>query len=312
MIDDRLRDAIAAHDPSPTSMPSWAAVERDAARMASTERRRRVGTVASASVAAVVVIALTVTALVRENGERIDVVGEGPRSTTTIEVTTTTTTSTSLAPSAGADPASVDGIYPDRTAYDRDGEAAYADPKSTAIAFATDYLGMASPVVADAAGPGERWTVRPNARASVTTTLELAQVGDGGPWTVTSAATPGIVVTAPARLALVASPVTVRGSAHAFEGHVGVEVREDGMRKDSSLGTTFVTGGGDQLVPFSGKVTFDAPAKGAGAVVLIEPSAEDGSTLAATVVRVRFGTASQARALGNDLILPFDSVGPVT
>lgn len=318
MIDDRLRDAIAAHDPGTGTGPSWDDIERGAARVASSRRRRRIGAAALASAAAVAVVALTVGGLVGDDGEGVEIVADEPATTTTTEVTTTTstststTTSTTLAPVVSADPASVDGIYPDRTAYDRDGEAAYADPGMTATAFAKDYLGMASPVVSPAAGPGQRWTLRPNPRASVATTLELAQVGEGGPWTVTSAATAGIVVASPTRLAPVASPLTVRGSARAFEGHVDVQVRQDGMGKDASLGRTFVTGGGDQLVPFHGEVAFEAPSEGAGAVVFTEPSAEDGSTLAATVVRIRFGTASQPEALGPDSLLRFDGVGPIT
>jgi hypothetical protein len=41
--------------------------------------------------------------------------------------------------------------------------------------------------------------------------------------------------------------------------------------------------------PFSGELAFDLPADAQhGVLVLLEPSAEDGSTIAATVIRVHF------------------------
>ena len=49
-----------------------------------------------------------------------------------------------------------------------------------------------------------------------------------------------------------------------------------------------MTGGGDQLRPFSGDVAFRAPSKPAGAITLVELSAADGAVRKATVVRVRF------------------------
>ena len=98
-----------------------------------------------------------------------------------------------------------------------------------------------------------------------------------------------ILVDTPKPLERVSSPVSLGGRAHAFEGTVTVDVREDGMVAGQSLGQGFVTGGGDALRPFSGQVAFRAPSKPAGAVVLYELSAADGrNVLRATVVRVQF------------------------
>lgn len=315
MIDDRLRDALAAHDPS-VSPPPWEEIERRALAMRAAGRRRRAAVV-MATAAAIAVIALAVGVLVRDEGDGVSVVADEPRPTTTIE-TTTTTPNTTSPPAPVFDPAAVDGIYPDRTAYERDGADRYRDARVTATAFATEYLAMTTPVVEPVPDSDTAWTLRPNRRASLTTTLELRRVGEDGPWTVTKAATPGIVVRSPAASATVTSPLRLEGSARAYEGNVLVEVREDGMRAGASLGETFVTGGGDQLVPFSGSVTFRAPSEAAGAVLFVEPSGEDGGTMAATVVRVRFGGATGGEpsprppaALGHDSRLRFDGVGPI-
>ena len=79
-------------------------------------------------------------------------------------------------------------------------------------------------------------------------------------------------------------PLTVAGALN-----VGVVVREDGMLAGASLGEGFVTGRGDGVLgPFEGQVTFRAPAKAGGAVLLVDRSAADGSVMGATVVRVTF------------------------
>lgn len=311
MIEDRIRRALDSHDPGPVSPPPWGDIEQAAAAVKAANRRRRFVMTAVAAGLVVVVGAAAVVMAGRDEGSNVvtDVPSETSLTTTPPpEAPTTTSTPTTVAP-AFPDPATVDGIYPDRTAYERSGVAAFADARAAATAFVKDYLGMKTPVLREA--PAEKWTVRPNARASVTTTLTLAQVGEGGPWTVTGATTPGIVVRTPARLATVTSPLSVNGSAWAFEGHVDVQVREDGMRAGSKIGQTYVTGGGDQLRPFSGRVTFRGPLTAAGAVVFSEASAEDGSLTAATVVRVRFGPDRPAAPLTKDSPLRLDGIGPV-
>ena len=200
------------------------------------------------------------------------------------------------------------GIWPFATRAELDAYAAgtdrtFRDPVATAREFATRYLGMESPATfafrSTGTGSGEvpvgfrigegRTTV---ANPQPTSTVVLRQLGAqdaSGPWTVVGATSPNIVVTTPRSGDKASSPVRVTGQAHAFEGTVQVQVREDGMLAGQSLGRGIVTGGGDALRPFSGDVTFRAPTKPAGAVVLFEVSAADGQgTLRAAVVRVRF------------------------
>lgn len=308
MIEDRIRRALDAHDPGVGEPPPWSAVESAAVAVQAAHRRRRIVMTAVAAGLVVVVGAAAVLALTDRDDSR-NVVTDAPTTTTSTTEAPTTTTSPPTTVAPFPDPASVDGIYPDRSAYERSGVSAFADARAAATAFVKDYLGMKTPVLREV--DGDTWTVRPNARASLTTTLSLARVGAEGPWTVTGATTPGIVVRTPVRLASVASPLSVTGSAWAFEGHVDVQVREDGMRAGSSLGQTFVTGGGDQLRPFSGRVTFRKAAAAAGAVVFSEASGEDGSLMSATVVRVRFGAPSPPPGLNADSALRLDGVGPV-
>lgn len=205
-------------------------------------------------------------------------------------------------------PATFSGIWPFATKAELDAYAAgtdrtFRDPVVTARQFAVRYLGMKTPATFDfqAGGPGEGevpvgfGTVEggaPVANPRPTFTVVLRQLGaqgSAGAWTVVAVTSPNIVVTRPAPLESAASPVRVAGQAHTFEGNVTVEVREDGMLAGQSLGTGFVTGGGDMLRPFSGDIAFRSPTKPAGAVVFVERSAADGqSILRAAVVRVGF------------------------
>ncbi|MDQ3897561.1 MAG: GerMN domain-containing protein [Actinomycetota bacterium] len=200
------------------------------------------------------------------------------------------------------------GIWPFATRAELDAYAAgsartYRDPVATAREFAGRYVGIADPVDFGfrSTGPGAgevpigfRYSEgrRPVASPQPTFTVVLRQLGAqdaSGPWTVVEATSPNIVVTTPKELDKVASPVRVTGQAVAFEGHVNVEVREDGMLAGQALGRGFVTGGGDVLRPYSGDIAFRAPTEPAGAVVLLDRSAaDDQGILRAAVVRVRF------------------------
>ena len=201
------------------------------------------------------------------------------------------------------------GIWPftsqaEADAYARGNDNRYRNAVDTAREFARRYVGMTEPVAVGGATPAGRLVEvrigfgtgeggRPIADPRPTMTVQLQSVGnldgDRNPWTVVGATSEQIVVDTPKALDRVSSPVPVAGRAHAFEGNVTVEVREDGMLAGQSLGKGFVTGGGDALAPFNGRVTFRSPSKPAGAVVFYELSAADGqSVLRATVVRVRF------------------------
>ena len=201
------------------------------------------------------------------------------------------------------------GIWPftsqaEADAYADGDDTLFRNAVDTAREFARRYVGIREPVTFGGATPvGRLVEVRVGfgtgegglgiADPRPTMTVQLQNVGDRdgdrNPWTVIGATSEQIVVDTPKALDRVSSPVSLGGRAHAFEGTVTVDVREDGMVAGQSLGQGFVTGGGDALRPFSGRVSFRAPSKPAGAVVLYERSAADGQeVLRATVVRVQF------------------------
>ena len=200
-----------------------------------------------------------------------------------------------------------DGIWPfsskaDVDAYLAAGDTAFADPVATAAAFAERYVGIAKPVTFGPATPAgalrevkvgfgtqEGGGPRPDPQPSMSVFLRDADGGDNGPWTAVRANAADIVVDKPAANERIASPAQLSGDALAFEGHVNVEVREDGMVAGQFLGEGFVTGGGGPAAPFSGTVAFTGPSKPGGAVLFFERSAADGQgVLRATVVRVAF------------------------
>ena len=200
------------------------------------------------------------------------------------------------------------GIWPFATKAELDAYAAgtdrtYRDPVATARDFMTKYVGMDNPVdfpsrttapgqVEVPMGPryaeGRTPLANPQARFGVIV-RQLGAQGASGPWTVTEVVAFNITVTTPAALARITSPVRLTGQAHAFEGTVNVQIREDGMLAGQSLGKGFVTGGGDMKRPYSGDITFRAPTKPGGAILYTELSAADGQNIMqVAAVKVRF------------------------
>ena len=168
----------------------------------------------------------------------------------------------------------------------------YVDPAEAARGFAVDFLGFESPVVG-AFRAGDSRSGEVPVRATATgpeTTVLVRQLSGEQTWSVLGATTAQIVVTEPSTSAAVRSPVTVRGSAQAFEGNVLVQVRQDG--RSAPLGEMPMTGGGDEMREFTGKVAFSAPTTGYGALVVLAHSARDGSVWQAAVQRIRFATAA--------------------
>ena len=175
----------------------------------------------------------------------------------------------------------------------------FATPQDAARSYATSFLRFRSPVVgAFQAGDSRSGEVpvRPRSDGPVTTVL-VRQVGSGEDWSVLGAAADTIEVAAPDAGDEVSSPVEVSGRAHAFEGHVDVEVRVDGEL--GPIGAGFVTGGGDEMRPFQGSVPFETPGEPFGAVVFFTTSAENGEVWQASAVRVAFrSTDIDAAACG--------------
>jgi Immunoglobulin-like domain of bacterial spore germination len=249
------------------------------------QRPHRPTTLIVALVLAVAVIAALVAVLVWQRDDEEDAVTEP--TTTDAPVTTEPATTGSTAAPTTAAPAPGDtatAVFPDASTSQR-----FDDPVAATRAFAVDFVGFTDPVVGEFmqgdARSGEV-EVRPRADGPATTVF-VRQLGADDTWWVLGSATGGITLDTPGAGDTVTSPLTLTGSALAFEGNVGVEVREDGAREP--IGTGVVTGGGDVERPFEGQVEFSAPNAEGGALVLLTRSAEDGRVWQAAVTRVRFG-----------------------
>lgn len=162
-------------------------------------------------------------------------------------------------------------------------------PVDAATSFATDFLGFTDPVVGEfQAGDARSGEVeiRPRSEGEVTVVF-VRQLTDDDSWWVLGSAAEGIVIDEPDALAVVESPLTVSGSARAFEGTVDVQLRADG--NGEPIASSFVTGGaGPDLEPFEGSVEFTSPGDLGGALVLRSVSPEDGSVVEASAVRVSY------------------------
>lgn len=218
--------------------------------------------------------------------------GDDTSATTTTSVATTDTsahptepgssTSTSSA-TAPADDATATAVWPRSDTARR-----FEDPVAAARSFAVDFAGFTDPVLGEFRQGDSRSgevEVRPQADGPVTTVF-VRQLGDDGSWWVLGSATANIEVTEPAALATIGDPVTLKGTANAFEGTVDVDIRADG--RDEPLAKGFVTGRMGEMGPFDSTLSFPSPHGGYGAVVFRTLSAEDGSVWEAAVVRVKF------------------------
>lgn len=170
----------------------------------------------------------------------------------------------------------------------RGSDVTFDSPTDAARSFAVDFLEFEAPIVGEFQQGDSRSgevPIRPRTSGPVTTVL-VRQVGAGDSWSVLAAVTDNIEVTGPAPGAVISSPVTVTGRAHTFEGNVNVEVRQDEPR--GVIGEGFVTGGGDEMRPFDGRISFETPGTRYGALVFLSRSAENGQVWEATVIRVAF------------------------
>ncbi|MDP1818396.1 MAG: Gmad2 immunoglobulin-like domain-containing protein [Acidimicrobiales bacterium] len=238
---------------------------------------------------AVAAVAVLLGALVLAGGDDDDDGATSASSSTTLSTTTTSTapsTTTTTAPAAPAiTPADLDAaLFPDLSGDDR-----YDDPVDLARAFATETLGFRDDVAvgAFAAGDAQSGEVEVSAIETVPTTVLVRKVGDGS-WAVIGAVTESIELATPANGSPIRSVQPVLGRAYAFEGQVDVALYADGS--EDPIAQTFVTGRGDGVLgPFEGDLEFQVP-NGAtrGLLVLTSASGEDGSTMAATAIRVRF------------------------
>ena len=209
--------------------------------------------------------------------------------TTTSASTTTTMASTTTAggpTTTAAAPGDIDlALYPDLR-----GTSRFDDPRQLVSAFATQYLAFDTDVVVGQFRQGDNRSgeveVHPPGSTAITTIL-VRQVGDDS-WVVVAATTDSIRLDTPLARTRISSPQPLIGAASAYEGHVDVAVYADGQ--NAPAGTTFVTGRGDgQLGDFRGQLTFTRP-EGAthGLLVLTSANGDDGTSVAAAAIRVRF------------------------
>lgn len=281
--DERLRSAITARtsgiEPGPDGLDRIQEKLMDTQR--DTNRSRLL--LALGSVAAAVAIVVGVIALNDDDDRTIDTAD----TTTTAPEPSTTTSTSEPSTTTSALPAVVDpgpAVFPDPTSSRR-----FDDPAAAARAFATDLLGFREPLVGDfMQGDSRSGEVEVRAFAQGNPTTVLVRQLEDDTWFVIGAAVESIRLDTPAQGATIASPQVLEGAAFAFEGTVNVRLFVDGVVEP--IAETFVTGRGDgELGDFAGELAFDLPAGAQhGVLVLSEASGEDGSTVAATVIRVHF------------------------
>lgn len=166
----------------------------------------------------------------------------------------------------------------------------FDDPIEAATSFAVDYLGFTDPVIGDFQAGDARSGEVPIQAGEVgpTTVIFVRQLTDDDSWWVLGATAENITVDQPPAGSVVSSPLTVTGSAVAFEGTVDVELRADD--NGEPITTSFVTGsGGPEPGPFEGSIEFTSPGAVGGALVLISRTPQTGSpVLEATALRIFF------------------------
>jgi hypothetical protein len=255
----------------------WMEIERKIEAAEAQRRRRRWMAGGGALAAAALLVVAGIGILGDDDGQEVDAGPVADESTTS---TTETTTTTEAPDDVDDEPATGPSPYV--------WEGAASGPGEAATRFLTEVVDMTSPVVLEERqGDSTSWEVlvapRSDLRQLVTTVLVRSE-GDG--FGVLGSLSPNIELDSPEAGDVVGSRVALRGRARAFEGTVDVAVVEDGGRE---VGRGFVTGsGGPDLGPFDGRVAVGETSARAGALVLRTASAEDGSVLEATVVRVRF------------------------
>lgn len=209
--------------------------------------------------------------------------------TSTISTTTTEATTTEAPSSSTAPPSTVDVSAYDSAVWPWPASALrYDDPVAAALGFSTELVGFDDPIVGEFMAGDSRSgevEVRPRPDGPVTLVL-VRQLGPDNTWWVLGAVTENIVVDEPEALASISSPLTVTGSAWAFEGTVDVDLRVRG--REDAVASGFVTGGGTEMLPFEDTFDWTSIESGPGALVLFTRSAEDGSVWEATVTAITF------------------------
>jgi hypothetical protein len=292
--EDRIRQALNARassvEPSPDGLDKIQERLMESERSTLNRNRMLIGL---GSAAAVLLIVLAIVIFTKDDNKVATVTSSSTSSTepTTTSTSTTATTGTSVPPPTSTTnpaPGKLDAsvpLYPVPSNGLR-----YDDPKQAATDFAQEILGFSRLVVGSFQQGDSRSgevQVRRTSTGSVTTIL-LRKLEDDH-WWVIGANTDNIVLTSPANRATVTSPVHLTGKSIAFEAVVNVSIYADAAKK-LVVGEGTVMGGGTEVQPFAGDVAYDLMGSGAkyGVVVLYTQSAEDGTVVEATAIRVRF------------------------
>lgn len=282
-LEDRLREAMTARTSSVE--PSADGLHRIEEKLMDARRdtnRTRV-LVGIGAIAAAIAVVVGVLAITGDDENKVDTAApttESTTTTTTGPTTTESTTTTVFAPTV--DPTTA--VFPDPASSRR-----FDDPGALVRAFATDLLGFREPIVGELMqGDSRSGEIEVRAHAEGNPTTVLVRQLEDDTWFVLGSVAETIRLDAPAAGATIASPQPLEGAAMAFEGQVDVLLYADGV--EEPIASTYVMGRGDGVMgDFTGELTFEAPAGAQhGVLVLYEAGAEDGSTIAATVIRVHF------------------------
>ena len=165
----------------------------------------------------------------------------------------------------------------------------FGDPVLAAQAFATDYLGMVTPIMG-AFQQGDSRSGEVPVRATPTgavTSILVRELTLANSWWVIGASCTDIVVAAPSSSESISSPVKLRGRSTAYEAVVNVEVRQDGTL--AALKSDTVMGGSMGVMgAFTKSMAFTVPSSRGGALLFRTLSAKDGHVIEASVIRVAF------------------------
>jgi hypothetical protein len=245
------------------------------------QRRVLIGIGAVAALVAVILAIVVIT------GNDDDPVATTTTSSSSSTPTSTSTTSSTAPPtSTTISAADLDAtVFPDLTR-----STPFTDPAEMVASFATQVLGFDTDVVVGTLRQGDarsgEFAVHPKG-STATTTVPVRQISDGS-WVVLGASTDSIRLDTPIAGSKISSPQPLLGAAYAFEGTVDVTLYADGQ--ETAIANTFVMGRGDGVLGrFDKPFTFAVPpGTTRGVLVLSSANGNDGTTVAAVAIRVRF------------------------
>jgi len=214
--------------------------------------------------------------------------------TTTAPASTQTSTSTTTPTTLDAPDSTPDTTIPVTSNWaiwpDRNQSSGFATPTDAAQSFAVDLAGFAEPIIGEFQAGDSRSgeiQIQPNPSGPITTVL-LRQIEDDDSWWVIGAITDDIIVEQPTARDRIGGVLRVTGQARAFEGTIDVTLQM--LDTNDPIVTGFVTGRGDgELGDFTKDFDLPSGVEGRAVLLLTAPSAEDGSTWAATAIPIRIG-----------------------